>query len=203
MQIKDAFKCVMGDTSTLKRSKSSLKLTKYLIHFFIVLIFFTSIPNAHGITVEECSYMGETTLKDIHGKRFQLKEFRGKIIIITFWSTWCMRCKEELTFLHEKFEKNGNVVIITVNQDSDKKINEQRVKEFIDEIGGHELIVVLDRNFEFWDRFGLNALPATIILDREGKVAFSEANFYIDSPEIIEGEYEKIHTENYCGSVNQ
>ncbi len=187
----------------MNRSRTNLKFRTHLIHFFSALIILTSLANAYGITVEPCSYMGDTTLKDINGKTFQLKEYAGKVLFITFWSTWCVRCKEELTFLHEKFGGNGNVVIITVNQDSDKKINELRVKKFIDEIGAHELIVVIDRSFEFWDRFGLNALPATIILDSEGRVAFAEANFHIDSPEIIKREYEKLHTENSCSSADQ
>jgi peroxiredoxin len=159
-----------------------------------------SLPNAHCITVDRCSYMGDIILKDISGETFQLKEYKGKIIFVTFWSTWCMRCKKELMYLHENFGNKRDVAIITVNQDSDKKINEIKVKEFIDEIGAHELRVAVDRSYKLWDRFGLNALPSTIIIDSEGRVAYAESNFHIDSPEIIEKEFNKLQTDNYCSN---
>ncbi len=75
------------------------------------------------------------------------------------------------------------LVIIAVNQDSDKKVYRSRVEKFVKRIGAEDFKLVFDEGYELWDRLGINALPTSIIIDREGKVTHIEPNFYFASPD--------------------
>ncbi len=61
------------------------------------------------------------SLMDIDGNRVTLEQFRGKTVVIAFWSTWCSRCEEELTFLKQTLGDRTDVAVLLVNQDSRKK----------------------------------------------------------------------------------
>jgi len=69
--------------------------------------------------------------KDINGKDFSLENFRGKLVYIDFWATWCGPCRHELPYLEElqKDFKGKNIVFVSISLDDNKAAWEKMVKE--------------------------------------------------------------------------
>ena len=112
-------------------------------------------------------------LLDLNGKTQTLSHWRGKIIVVNFWATWCFPCREEIPALiktRSKYVTSG-VEIVGIALDDVSK-----VREFATEMNiGYPLLIaaaeILDLSKPLGNRAGV--LPFTVILDRGGKMAYS------------------------------
>jgi len=108
------------------------------------------------------------SLKDLNGKKVGLKQFRGKILFLNFWATWCGPCKEEmpsLEVLHQQF-KEKSFVLLTISVDYE---GEKPVQEFINK-HRYTFPVLLDPKCETLDLFEVKGIPTTFLVDRKGKM---------------------------------
>lgn len=100
----------------------------------------------------------------------QLKDYKGKKLLINFWATWCTSCIEETPLLNGlmKSEKAKDYNFIAINAgDSPKKI-----KRFIKKYK-FKYNILQDRSRELSKSWGIDSLPITVILDSNGKVIYS------------------------------
>jgi peroxiredoxin len=107
-------------------------------------------------------------LKDLNGKKVELKQFRGKIIFLNFWATWCGPCKEEMPsmeVLHKQFREK-NFVLLTISVDYE---GEKPVQEFINK-NRYTFSVLLDPKCETLDLFEVKGIPTTFLIDKKGKM---------------------------------
>jgi len=108
-----------------------------------------------------------TGLIDLNGNPVCLSEFKGKIVFVNFWTTWCGGCREEMPSmenLHNRLkDKDFIMVAIDVKQPA------SWVKTFFDK---HKLTFtpLLDTKGKTGDKFGVRALPTTFILDKDGGI---------------------------------
>ncbi|MDP3023971.1 MAG: TlpA disulfide reductase family protein [candidate division Zixibacteria bacterium] len=123
-------------------------------------------------SIREGIYEGEIapdfTLKDLNGVEKSLKEFRGKVVLLNFWATWCSPCRIEIPSmvkLYKKYKDRG-LEIIGVNLD---KLGRSGVEQFSKEYN-ISFPVLLDPAGEVGTNYGIVALPTTFILDRKGKI---------------------------------
>lgn len=102
-----------------------------------------------------------------HGKRM-LSEFRGQIVLINFWATWCAPCVRELPSLDrlQKRLKGKGVTVIALSLD---RGGAQAVREFYDEVGIRHLGVYVDPTMDAQQAFAIPGLPTTVLIDREGR----------------------------------
>ena len=109
----------------------------------------------------------EIRLNDTDGRAVSLSDFRGKIVFLNFWTTWCPTCRIEMPSmekLHQKF-KDGNFAMVTINLQEPPA----RVKEFFKEFK-LTFTALLDTGGEVGIMFGINQIPTTYILDKEGRI---------------------------------
>ncbi len=107
------------------------------------------------------------TLPDLKGEEVSLKDFKGKVVFVFFFASWCPPCREEMPSmekLYRKFKDKG-LVILAVNLRERK----ERVEEFVRQ-NNLTFPVLLDSRGEVGQSYGIRAIPTTYILDRKGKV---------------------------------
>jgi peroxiredoxin len=105
-------------------------------------------------------------LKDVRGNNVSLSDFKGKIVVIDFWSTWCSWCKEtteELEKLHNNF-KDRDVVFLGISMDSGSNAD-MKVRNFAQKHGLTYLLLIDDGSAS--KSYQVNKLPTTYILDRD------------------------------------
>jgi cytochrome c biogenesis protein CcmG/thiol:disulfide interchange protein DsbE len=110
----------------------------------------------------------DIALKDRAGKPVNLKKYRGKVVMLDFWATWCTGCKQEIPWFSE-FQKNygkKGLAVVGVAMDGEGwKI----VKPFLAEHSIPYRIVTGDDSTA--KGFGIDTLPDTFLIDRRGRVA--------------------------------
>lgn len=111
-------------------------------------------------------------LSDIYGTKVSLDQFRGKVVVIAFWSMWCSRCEEELAFLRDNFGKREDVAVLLVNQESGRNAQLARVRSLAEKLGIN-FPILLDEGLVLWNDFGIDALPASVVIDKDGKVTMA------------------------------
>ena len=123
-------------------------------------------------SIREGIYEGEIapdfTLKDLNGVEISLKEFRGKVVLLNFWATWCSPCRIEIPSMVELYKryKDKGLEVIGVNLD---KLGKSEVEKLSLE---HKINfpVLLNPSGNIAALYGVVALPTTVFLDRYGRV---------------------------------
>lgn len=104
-------------------------------------------------------------LEDIHGNQVNLSEFRGKIVFLNFWTTWCPTCLVEMPSmekLHQKFrDKDFAMVAVNIQESADQ------VKKFFIKYK-LTFTALLDTTGEVAFGLGIASIPTTFILDKSG-----------------------------------
>lgn len=107
--------------------------------------------------------------KDISGQTLKLSEFKGKIVLLDFWATWCPPCRVEIPNLLEIYRqfKNKNFVLISVSLDRDIPLAKRFVKE-----KEMNWLHVIDResSSSIASLYEIEYIPATFIIDGKGKI---------------------------------
>jgi cytochrome c biogenesis protein CcmG/thiol:disulfide interchange protein DsbE len=112
----------------------------------------------------------EFELKDADGKTVRLSDYKGKVVLLDFWATWCGPCKIEIPWFieFERQYKDKGFAVIGVSMDEE---GWTVVKPFVSDLAINYRI--LQGNDSTADLYGgVNALPTTFLIDREGRVAW-------------------------------
>jgi peroxiredoxin len=111
----------------------------------------------------------EFALKDVNGATVKMADYKGKVVLLNFWATWCVPCKAEMPWF-EEFErkyKDRGFAVVGASLDED---GWQVVKPYIDEHKINYRVIVA--NPEMAQLYGvIDALPATFVIDQQGRIA--------------------------------
>ena len=110
------------------------------------------------------------TLRDIDGKEVQLQSFKGKVVMVNFWATWCGPCKLEMPHLDKmdrEYEDKG-FEVISISTDDARAAS--KVKPLIKR-GGYGFTVLLDKDTTVVAQYNpAKTLPYNALIDREGRI---------------------------------
>lgn len=114
------------------------------------------------------------TLKDQNGETHTLADYKGQVVFLNFWATWCGPCQKEMPdiqALYEDWDKNaGDVAVLGVaGPNQGREGNAQDIKAFLSE-KGYTYPVLLDEGGEAFYQYGISAFPTTFMIDKEGNV---------------------------------
>ncbi len=115
------------------------------------------------------------TLKDLQGESISLSDFRGKVIILDFWASWCLPCRSSMPHLDElgKRYQSAGLVVVAVSLDPDMA----NISTFLEENEFSDLVVL-------WESptaaqavktlYGVSGIPHTFVIDRQGIIRYSD-----------------------------
>lgn len=155
-------------------------MKRFIIFSAIVIIgvFLWAIYENTKVEVKENTTMGllqpnrkapPFTLPDINtGEPVSFEQFKGKTIVLNFWSSWCRPCQEEVMELNRFYEDFGDsVVLIGINVWDDKG----KALSFMEKYR-IRFPVLYAKNSPITVDYGINGVPETVIIDREGIIRF-------------------------------
>ena len=144
------------------------------MRFLIILIFFISNSYANEIKDiknlvinKELKKYDELTFLDDKNNQLDLNNYKGSLILLNFWATWCAPCKEEMPSLdklqdHKDFT-NLKIFPINIGQDNlEKSLN------FFEDLEIKNLEVYFDTPITLAKKFGLRGIPTSILIDKNG-----------------------------------
>mgnify|MGYP006289978933 CR=1 FL=1 len=122
--------------------------------------------NEKGITKGKIPY--DITLKNLEGNTKNLSDYKGKVIFINFWASWCGPCKQEMPDFQKAYENidNSSFEIFAVNAGEDVST----VKDFVDNYD-YGFPIYLDTNSKYSKMYNIRAIPTTLIINKDFKIA--------------------------------
>jgi cytochrome c-type biogenesis protein len=119
------------------------------------------------------------TLTDQYGIEHTLSDYKGKVVFLNFWATWCGPCKEEIPdieALYEEYNKNQEDIIIlgvanpaSSEYPNNADVSKTQIQEFLEE-NEYTFPVVFDETGEILSKYYISAFPTTFMIDKEGNI---------------------------------
>jgi thiol-disulfide isomerase/thioredoxin len=120
-------------------------------------------------------------LKDADDKLVDLAQYKGRVVLVNFWATWCPPCRKEFPSLGRvrKLFKPAEFEVLAVNVGEDP----DTVFSFV---GNTDFPVLFDRDSKAMAAWPVKGLPTTLLVDRQGRIAFrAVGGREFDDPEIV------------------
>ena len=144
------------------------------MRILIIFIFLISNSVANEITSiknlvinKELKKYEDLTFLDSKKEQINLKDFKGKLILLNFWATWCAPCKEEMPSLDllDKKASLNNLKIFPINVGQE---SEEKAINFFNDLKIKNLDTYFDSPITLAKKFGLRGIPTTILLNKDG-----------------------------------
>ena len=110
-------------------------------------------------------------LNDLSGRTHQLTQYRGQVVLVNFWATWCPPCRAEMPSIWRLKQKlkDKPFQVVTVNMGE----NRETITAFLPERMQRDFVSLMDSDTASMEDWKVTALPATYLIDREGRIAYS------------------------------
>ena len=141
--------------------------------------------------------MPDFSIKDLNNEEFKLSSFKGKVVFVYFWATWCPYCRAEMSHLEQEIwqkYKSEDFVMIGVSREE----TAQQVTRYRD-AAKLSFPLAADSSGEIFNQFANRGVPRSYVVDRNGKILFQTIGLDEESfgvrKNIIEKELNKIKKE--------
>lgn len=119
------------------------------------------------------------TLTDQYGQQHKLSDYKGKVVFLNFWATWCGPCQREMPDIEEMYQANGrnsgDLVVLgvanpkTKDHPSNQDGTVDEVKKYLSD-NGYTYPVAMDTTGAVFDEYYISSFPTTFMIDREGNI---------------------------------
>jgi thiol-disulfide isomerase/thioredoxin len=138
----------------------------------------SKVSAANGKPAKAMKDEPEITFKDFEGNNVTLASFKGKVVLVNFWATWCDPCRVEIPWLIEfqqKYAGSGFTLLGVAMDEGGAKVVEPFVEKITFDVNGRQMNMnypIVIGNDDIADRFGgLIGYPASFLITRDGKIA--------------------------------
>ena len=149
-------------------------ITKFIILIFCFSIFSSisqtneNVPLNNMVINEIPKPISSLIFEDFLGNEINLEDYRGKLVIINFWATWCAPCKKEMPSLDRLYQDSNfkNLQVFAVNMEQP---NTLKTKKFFSDLNIKKLEIFFDSNLNFVKQFKLRGMPTTVLINKKGE----------------------------------
>jgi len=125
------------------------------------------------------------SFKDISGKKVSMSAFKGKVIILDFWATWCVPCKAEIPGFIELQKKYGEQGLQIVGLSVDDTAS--MAKKYSEEMKMNYPILLAEGKEDILRAYDpINSIPVSVVIDRQGRIVFRHVG--IEKMDVFEKE---------------
>ena len=131
----------------------------------------------------------EFSLPAVGGENVTLQSFRGKVVLLNFWATWCGPCRQELpelARLQEKFRQRG-LMVVAVTVDNEVENVQAFLKKY-----DVKLQALWDKKKKVADAYAVEKMPSSYLIDRSGVVRFIHRGYTPEELKRIEAEIDDL-----------
>ncbi|MGJ7919937.1 thiol-disulfide oxidoreductase ResA [Neobacillus sp. LXY-4] len=152
-----------------------MKKQRLMIRTFILLILgaaiaytlYANFTKDDKQTVEIGKKAPDFALVDLNGEKHKLSDYKGQGVFLNFWGTWCKPCEKEMPYINHQYQqfKDQGVQVLAVNVGE----SDLAVKKFAERYQ-LDFPIVIDKDSEVMHAYGVNPLPITFLIDKDGNV---------------------------------
>ena len=161
------------------------------MRFLIIFIFLITSSLAEDVTDiknliinKELKKYEDLTFLDDQNNQIHLDDFNGNLILLNFWATWCVPCKEEMPSL-DKLQSNKNLNNLEIFPVNIGKDNLRKVSKFFKDLKITNLDIFFDNPITLAKKLSLRGVPTSILINKEGfefarivgSIDFNDQNF--------------------------
>ena len=143
------------------------------MRFLVIFIFVISIaianeaPNIKNVVINnKLKIYDEITFLDNSKKIVKLSDYRGNLVLLNFWATWCAPCRREMPSLEKLTHLHPKIKVYAINME---KPNKLKAQDFFKFIGVLSLDIYFDPELKLVKQFRMRGLPTSILIDKDGK----------------------------------
>jgi peroxiredoxin len=138
---------------------------KGLKGFFIIVFFLTAFSGAYAGSDNKPA--PDFSMKDVNGKDFTLSSLKGKVVILSFWATWCHPCKDEMPKFNKLYKEMRSRGLEIVAVSSDYSLGS--LKDFLDK-NSLDFSILYDEKRTVTRQYKIPYLPVTFLIDKSGVI---------------------------------
>ena len=120
------------------------------------------------VLIKNSKIYKDVIFKDINQKNVDLDDFKGKLLILNFWATWCAPCREEMPSL-DNLQSNNNFKNLKIFPINIGRENLSKSDSFFKEVGIKNLEIYFDATITLAKKFSLRGVPTTILFNKKGE----------------------------------
>ncbi len=140
--------------------------------YFTLLFLFALSADAKTLKVGETPY--DQLGQSLGGTEIRLSDYKGKIVILSFWATWCNECRKEIPALFAIQKKSApeKLQVIAINAGEKRAL----VEKFLSDYPESKIIFTLDPGTTGWN-YKVSAIPVMYVIDPEGKISYIKVGY--------------------------
>lgn len=122
-------------------------------------------------------------------KTVQLSDYKGKVVYLDFWASWCEPCKRSFPWMNElqSLYAEDGFEIIAVNLDTSRKDAEEFLKQM-----PAKFDIAFDKSGKTAQAYNLKAMPSSFLIDRKGRLVHKSLGYRVEEKKIVEKKIQKL-----------